>query len=105
MSTLIKGFTKEKACEYCRFISGGGEEWRCELGCFKIDDYRTIPKDCPLRDVPAHHEELIDRYALLAAFRQHYCSHCGHGIKCDHCGVPKAIDLIQNAPTIIEAED
>lgn len=62
----------------------------------------------PLTEIPTPHGRLIDADDLYNKFKSEYCNiNCGssvQGKKCDHCGVPRALNVILNAPTIIEAE-
>lgn len=96
MSVLIKGMVMPKACEWCRFISGG-LEWYCDVGKMRIYDYKSIHKDCPLVEVPTPHGDLIDRDDLIDEINRIYPS---YGMDYE-----AAYSSISQADIIIEAEE
>lgn len=70
---------------------------------------KTNPLECfECAEIPTPHGRLIDADKLYKKFKNEYCNrNCDssvQGKQCDHCGVPRALNIILNAPTIIEAE-
>jgi hypothetical protein len=61
-----------------------------------------------LKPLASPHGRLIDADDIYNKFKNEYCNrNCVssvQGKKCDHCGVPRALNIILNSPTIIEAE-
>lgn len=93
MSVIITGLSKPRACERCRFISGS-LEWYCEAGQIQIYDYKTVHKDCPMRDYPDPQKpkkdgaryrcpscgKLVGEEAYIRYHKQQFCSDCGQRI-------------------------
>lgn len=98
MNVIIKGMKMPKACEWCRFISGG-LEWYCEAGQIQIYDYKTIHKDCPLVAIPTPHGDLIDRDRLIAVLKSTTAIS-----QSDYDLFNHIVGLIEHQPTIIESE-
>lgn len=115
MGVIVKGKKMPKKCQYCMFMRwypGNGKAW-CNASsnrllkreCFaEIDIDR--PADCPLVEVKTPHGRLIDADALIADIKE--CIEA----KDDNCeweqvqGLEVALSCIMdNAPTVIEAED
>lgn len=103
MSILIKGIEKPKDCGICPFKRDGWpDEWEmhCKLlgrqvGYF--DKKNKVPKDCPLVEIPTPHGRLIDADALIKHMKRDPLFPL-----VDRYGVT---NVIQAAPTIIEAEE
>lgn len=113
MSILINSMNIPKSCMGCDlWLKTSEESGICvKLGRLvggKPRYEREKRRDCPLTEVPTPHGRLIDADDLYNKFKNEYCNrNCGssvQGKKCDHCGVPRALNIILNAPTIIEAE-
>lgn len=105
MSLLIKGMDIPTACEWCRFISGS-LEWYCEVGQFQIYDYKTVHKDCPLVKIPTPHGRLIDADAHIQSLKENQCGErCRKNHDCVNCGIGMYIRIVENEPTVIEAEE
>lgn len=58
----------------------------------------------PLSKVPTPHGTLIDKEVAIETFKEVYCGHCKKEIPCFVCSVPIALDVLNDIPTIIEAE-
>ena len=111
MSLLIKDMSMPKSCKYClcrEYPKFSFESDWCCLNQKTISDVKVISPNCPLIKIPTPHGRLIDVDKLYKKFKNEYCNrNCDSSIqgkKCDHCGVPRALNIILNAPTIIEAE-
>lgn len=90
MSILIKGIDMPKTCEEC-------EVW-------SLCHYPKVPKgigrrepDCPLIEMPTPHGRFIDASELIKSYMK--------GTKTDIDDFYDTIDIIDNAPTILEAEE
>ena len=126
MSILIKGMEMPKNCNECplHFYEGQGI---CSCRALPaIDDdeilkpWKKKRKDCPLVQVPPH-GDLIDVEAFLATQREIYCENCERrkGMKngkmrfvydvgdapCRACDIRDVLDALEDAPTIIPAEE
>ena len=84
MSILIKGMKKSQNCFTCPFKFLNANVF---VGC-------RLPKNCPLVEVPTPHGRLINADRLKRQVE-------GRSWKARD----KFIELIDNAPTIIEAEE
>lgn len=58
----------------------------------------------PLIEVQTPHGTLIDKEVAIETFKEVYCGHCKKEIPCFVCSVPIALDVLNDIPTIIEAE-
>lgn len=91
MSILIKDMEMPESCVSCR--------WYKRLGCELEDLVTNAVQGCPLTEVPTPHGRLIDAGKLKAH----------HGVRVDdNYGGIRAVVFkrdIDNAPTIIEAEE
>lgn len=110
MSVLIKGMEMPKACEWCSFISTftteSGLGCRCEVEKFEFWDYSKRQKNCPLVEVPTPHGRLIDADRLFSMIHGTLCETC-ETFSCEKgigCLIDDVFNLIDQAPTIIEAE-
>ena len=120
MSVIVYGIKKPPACIYYDSQTGETKTCRClmENDCCCLHDEETKKKLfsarwseqyalCPLKELSPH-GRLIDADELYNKFRNEYCNkNCDKSVQgkiCSHCGVPRAFNLIQNAPTVIEAE-
>ena len=120
MSVVIKGVNAPNNCYDC-INSNDGEPFELLSNCHTFGDLcegkitaNELPKDkrndsCPVKQLPTPHGRLIDADELYNKFKNEYCNrNCDSSIqgkRCDHCGVPRALNIILNAPTIIEAEE
>lgn len=96
MSLLIKGMDMPKNCYYCRFnYDNLCHALRLSFSYIRENDNIS----CPLSGIPTSHGRLIDADRMLAVFKsacpKEYRGYLFEGI----------ITTIENAPTIIEAED
>ena len=97
MSVLIKGMKMPKSCSECGF--------ECRAYCFLVDtviESNDRPDWCPLVEVPTPHGRLVDCETLkdnLAVLFER------NEILIDVWLVYAIDDLIDELPTIIEAEE
>lgn len=100
MSILIKGIDMPKSCGECEFdynLEGGGYEWwECVILHDDINQFDTRRTDCPLIEIPTPHGRLIDASELIKSYMK--------GTKTDIDDFYDTIDIIDNAPTILEEE-
>lgn len=118
MSVLIRGMEMPKNCNECRFHVDG---WCYVLRPESEEERKRITTNyCPLVEIPPH-GRLIDADAFIAEQRRLYCKDCDRrkGMKngkvkfvydigdapCRVCGFGAILDDLEDAPTIIEAED
>lgn len=114
MSILIKGMEMPTSCRACplatRFFDG--EDVCAMLGTYVHD--RDREDDCPLVPVPPH-GRLIDADALMHEFEKAQRTMAQHGreYSCSFMSSSQEIstewycveDMLENAPTVIEAEE
>ena len=86
----------------CRMIYGDGS-----IVC--VDSYteRRNP-DCPLPlvKIPTPHGRLIDADAHIQSLKENQCGErCRKDHDCVNCGIGMYIRIIENEPTVIEAEE
>lgn len=86
MSILIKGMEMPDKCGHCRFATA----FECEVTKNFITTFNIRQQDCPLAPVPPH-GRLIDADKL------------GFDMM-DAVNVDQALAMVDEAPTIIEAE-
>lgn len=110
MSLIIKGMSLPSECSECLFMCSDcsvGAPAECIILGERAARYSRL-KNCPLTEISTPHGRLIDADDLYNKFKNEYCNrNCDssvQGKRCDHCGVPRALNIILNAPTIIEAE-
>ena len=101
MSILIKGIDMPKSCGGCEFnycLEGGSYEWwECVILHDDINQFDTRRTDCPLVEIPTPHGRIIDASELIKSYMK--------GTKTDIDDFYDTIDIIDNAPTILEAEE
>ena len=94
MSILIKGLDMPKSCEECKFESAQYVNNYCRRAfCSLGADY----EHCPLIEIPTPHGRLIDASELIKSYMK--------GTKTDIDDFYDTIDIIDNAPTILESEE
>jgi hypothetical protein len=109
MSLIIKGKDIPKSCYDCDLYSGEGflcplviettNDWTLEAMYKRVDE-------CPLVEIPTQHGRLIDADQLQAAIHGCLCETC-QTFPCEKgigCLIEDVFNLIDQAPTIIEAE-
>ena len=117
MSILIKGVKMPEKCAKC-FAYDMDYQWCKAL--WANTNWDTRDSSCPLVEVPAH-GRLIDADSLLERQRKFYCEDCERrkgrkngkiqflyeigGVPCRACHLNDAMCGIEDAPTVIEAED
>lgn len=84
MSILIKGMSKPKTCD------------DCIVPLSKCDYLQKRADDCPIIEIPTPHGRLIDASELIKSYMK--------GTKTDIDDFYDTIDIIDNAPTILEEE-
>jgi len=102
MSILIKGMEMPKSCEDCMLES------YCGLWVLLKDRPARHP-DCPLIELPPHGrlgelDKLIDRLNGLCELNCQY-SKKQREVMCGACMLGLAFDVIDDAPTILEAQE
>lgn len=100
MSILIKGIDMPKSCGGCEFVynlvGGSYEWWECAILHDDINQFDTRRTDCPLIEIPTPHGRLIDASELIKSYMK--------STKTDIDDFYDTIDIIDNAPTILEEE-
>lgn len=85
MSILIKGMEKPISCD------------DCIVPLSKCDFLQRRADKCPLVEIPTPHGRLIDASELIKSYMK--------GTKTDIDDFYDTIDIIDNTPTILEAEE
>ena len=101
MSILIKGMEMPKMCDYCKFHEPFLDFAYCDLGEMDME-YKDIANcrhpDCPLIEIPTPHGRLIDiksvEYGKFTTVGNEYQRWWNGALE----------SVIDNAPTVIEAE-
>lgn len=100
MSIILKGIDMPKSCGGCEFnynLEGGSYEWwECVILHDDINQFDTRRTDCPLIEIPTPHGRLIDASELIKSYMR--------GTKTGIDDFYDTIDIIDNAPTILEEE-
>ena len=107
-SLIINGMEIPNDCNTCPILQTGYLEHYCPLAkevMYGTDIVRGRHRNCPLVEVSAPHGDLIDRNALLE-----HSQYLGMFDKYGEGTVVDVVDAvldqdIENAPTIIEAEE
>lgn len=105
MSILIKGMDMPdscKECVCCKLDDAFTEYYCCADGGWFAEKGRR--EDCPLIEVPTPHGDLIDREELLNDAGGVYTARPDEALKIQH-EINKVLFAIQDAPTVIEAEE
>jgi len=103
VSLLIKGMEMPNNCQECVCIND--EYFYCQAVGRQPQDENVVsrrPDWCPLADVPTPHGRLIDKDKLLSQFREMSLDDLSLAEDFIEHGVDEVID---DAPTIIEAEE
>lgn len=107
MGVYIKGMEMPTGCGECRFVQKGSQEF-CGLLLpdFKYSENWSIrPDHCPLIELPPH-GDLIDRDALnIDISKSVIFTVAKNRPSAEMRGAFKVLDRLENAPTIIEAEE
>ena len=108
MSFIIKGIDIPKTCRQCPCCGDNGlvgmqRDYFCAaLDCApSIDELDQKLTDCPLVEIPTPHGRLIDADEFIKKLERHR-DMCGD-IETQY-GIDTAIRILNNTPTIIEAE-
>lgn len=106
MSLLIKGMDMPKACISCDLRGVIWGNYKCTISGKIIKNEFNRPDDCPLSEITAPHDRLIDADELMKVIEANdytlrsYYNTTDRGMFT--IGIKQAID---EAPTIIEAEE
>lgn len=114
-SIIVKGMKMRKSCYGgigcdCDFIKEIDGNFVCSrtgksiCGC---NDH-CLP-DCPLVEIPIPHGNLIDKEKVISACQREICTSCNDNVagRCTgggNCWVLKALNIIAEAPAVIQAE-
>ena len=93
MSVIVKGMEMPKACCFCEFSEGKNYWCRAAKRDWGADPYNSVADFCPLVELPPH-GRLIDADALS-----------GECVPEPTFIAETLFRKLNNAPTIIEAED
>lgn len=112
MSLLIKGVDLPKNCAVCPCCVDVGQGDETEYFCSAEDcapDIQDITagrlQTCPLVEIPTPHSRLIDADAHIQSLKENQCGErCRKNHDCVNCGIGMYIRIVENEPTIIEAE-
>lgn len=116
MSVLIKGIEIPKNCLECMFRISYWKRaltpsckiftYGCMLNGKEINTLEKRCKDCPIVEIPTPHGRLIDADKLQTAIHGCLCENC-QTFPCEKgigCLIEDVFNLLDEAPTIIEAE-
>ena len=112
MSLLIPGEKMPETCDDCP-CSRSDDPWTkgdyCTLigNVFGDTPFHGKRDDCPLVEIQTPHGRLIDADAFETDVRCRYCHECDNynGLKCKACWVDDMLGEIEDAPTIVPAEE
>ena len=104
---LIKGMKMPKSCWECFFFLNSTELFKCNLTHKNVGNCRkNRHKNCPFVEIPAPHGRLIDADAHIQSLKENQCGErCRKNYDCVNCGIGMYIRIVENEPTVIEAED
>ena len=97
MGVYIPNMKMQKSCFDCFAYDGEFMECRATGECVNETFYDKVRDDCPLVEIPTPHGRLIDASELIKSYMK--------GTKTDIDDFYDTIDIIDNAPTILEAEE
>ena len=94
MGVYIKGMDMPKNCAECRFCYTENFVTWCTITETEDIYYDSIPKCCPLTDIPRY-SRLVDKDVLMDLFaRFEFSSDMGD-----------AMEILDNMPSVIESEE
>lgn len=113
MSILIKGMEMPTNCADCtlnydQMACGvtGTRWWSDSMVMMNFDSDKERLPNCPLIEIPTPHGRLGDLDALVKTLEQNrLCYVSDIDDESFELGTNRAIDVVRNADTIIEAED
>ena len=112
---------KPKRCTRpkCRFMDR--DTLDCRLQDKSWESFEEQYEHCPLIEVPTPHGRLIDADAHILEIRKQYCKDCSRrkgikngkmkflyeigGVVCRACEIEDMLNELDDAPTVIEAEE
>ena len=106
MSLIIKGSIMPLMCEECPCYDC--DDYSCKATGRGVIEYRYDgrPDNCPPVEIPTPHGRLIDADRLFSMIHGTLCETC-ETFSCEKgkgCLIDDVFNLIDQAPTIIEAE-
>lgn len=113
MSIILKGIDMPKSCGECEFnynLEGGSYEWwECVILHDDLNQFDTRRTDCPLIEIPTPHGRLIDadetKIQYYQTMEELLQSSTTINISAQSLSLLCGLTLINNAPTILEAEE
>ena len=112
MSLLIKDVEMPDNCNECFCPAVDDDDIygrQCFCGIFGIDALvkeHSRRKDCLLSETPTPHGRLIDADAHIQSLKEDQCGErCRKNHDCVNCGIGMYIRIVENEPTILEAEE
>jgi hypothetical protein len=106
MSVIVKGMKMPDSCAVCRFAGRGGYRMERVVCMFtgENEDAQNVDRlpNCPLVALPDKHGRLVD----ADYFKIHLvtCEENGRPLHRMFTELDELIDVIDNVPTIVEAE-
>lgn len=89
-------------CIYQEYDEDGFSRCRIDGAYAELNERR---KDCPLSEIPTPHGRLIDADAHIQSLKENQCGErCRKNHDCVNCGIGMYIRIVENEPTVIEAE-
>ena len=106
MSLLIKGMDVPISCTECPCYDDM-ETCFCNVLDSYCEQYKTERHpDCPLAEIPTPLGRLIDADAHIQSLKENQCGErCRKNHDCVNCGIGMYIRIVENEPTILEAEE
>ena len=105
MSLIIKGSIMPLMCEECPCYDC--DDYSCKATGRGVIEYRYDgrPDNCPLVEIPTPHGRLIDADEHIKSLRDGFCGErCRRNHDCFNCGIDGYIRIVENEPTVLEAE-
>lgn len=109
MSLLIKGMDMPEKCQYCPCCFNN--QFEIDFLCGALNKTMSFVRigrlgDCPLIALPQKHGRLIDADAHIQSLKENQCGErCRKNHDCVNCGIGMYIRIVENEPTVIEAEE
>lgn len=113
---IIKGMDMPESCRHCRFCvaedtNDDYSPYYCVINPYlrwstsvDIPDYVSL--GCNSFEIPTPHGRLIDADAHIQSLKENQCGErCRKNHDCVNCGIGMYIRIVENEPTILEAEE
>lgn len=106
---LIKGMEMPKCCGVCPLRVDGLHTFQCMRLLGRAYTYELAEQrqeDCPLVEIPPH-GRIIDADLAIKNLDKYYCKECDNwnGVKCKTCDHYWAMQVLEDAPTVLEANN